>query len=72
MRAELEQVVNAVREFYAHETFLLEKELGERTMTHRLAVHLERQFRRLGSRLRLQPARRARVEAAAWIDHFHR
>ena len=44
MRAELEKVVNAVREFYAHETYLLEKELGERTMTHRLAVHLERQF----------------------------
>ena len=44
MRAELEKVVNAVRDFYARETYLLEKELGERTMTHRLAVHLERQF----------------------------
>ena len=26
------------------ETFLLEQDLGERTLTHRLAVHLEKQF----------------------------
>ena len=44
MRAELEKVIGAIREFYAHESYLLEKDLGERTLTHRLAVHLERQF----------------------------
>ena len=33
-----------MQEFYARETFLLEKDLGERTLTHRLAVHLEKQF----------------------------
>jgi hypothetical protein len=44
MRAELDRVVDAIREFYARETHLLDKDLGERTLTHRLAVHLERQF----------------------------
>ena len=34
----------ALEEFYARETHLLEKDLGERTLTHRLAVHLERQL----------------------------
>ena len=34
----------ALREFYAQETFLFEHDLGERTLTHRLAVHLEKQF----------------------------
>ena len=60
MQAELEKVVEAIREFYAHEGFLLEKDLGERTLTHRLAVHLERiysgwevdcDYNRLGERL---------------------
>ena len=60
MQAELEKVIGAVREFYQRETFLLEKDLGERTLTHRLAVYLERQFadwevdcdyNRLGERL---------------------
>ncbi|MGB8397731.1 hypothetical protein [Bradyrhizobium sp.] len=44
MQAELDKVVDAIREFYARETYLLEKDLGERALTHRLAVHLERQF----------------------------
>src|SRR6202795_1894606 len=44
MQTELDKVVIALREFYAQETFLFEKDLGERTLTHRLAVHLERQF----------------------------
>ena len=44
MQAELDKVVAALREFYAQETFLFEHDLGERTLTHRLAVHLERQF----------------------------
>lgn len=44
MRTELDKVVTALREFYARETFLIEKDLGERTLTHRLAVHLESQF----------------------------
>jgi len=44
MQTELDKVVSALREFYARETHLLEKDLGERTLTHRLAVHLEQQF----------------------------
>src|SRR3981081_342037 len=44
MEAELNKVVAAVGEFYARETYLFEKDLGERTMTHRLAVHIEKQF----------------------------
>jgi hypothetical protein len=45
MQAELGKVVTALLKFYARERFLLEHDLGERALTHRLAVHLERQFR---------------------------
>lgn len=65
MQTELDKVVTALQEFYAQETFLFEKDLGERTLTHRLAVQIERQFPgwqvdcnydRLGERtLRLPP-----------------
>ena len=60
MRAELEKVVKAIEEFYAREAWLFDKDLGERTLTHRLAVQLEKQFEdwdvdcdynRLGERL---------------------
>ena len=60
MRAELEKVVGAIGEFYAREGLLFERDLGERTLTHRMAVWLERQFdgwdvdcdyNRLGERL---------------------
>ena len=60
MQAELDKVISAIKEFYAREGFLFEKDLGERTLTHRMAVHLERQFdgwevdcdyNRLGERL---------------------
>lgn len=44
MQTELNKVVAALQEFYAREAFLFEKDLGERTLTHRLAVHLEKQF----------------------------
>ena len=44
MQTELNKVVTALQEFYAHETYLFEKDLGERTLTHRLAVHLEKHF----------------------------
>jgi hypothetical protein len=44
MQAALDKVVLALGDFYARETHLLEKDLGERTLTHRLAVALERQF----------------------------
>jgi len=44
MQSELNKVVTALREFYAHETYLLEKDLGERALTHRLAVTVEGQF----------------------------
>ena len=44
MQTELNKVVTALRKFYADEIWLLEHDLGERTLTHRLAVHLEPQF----------------------------
>ena len=44
MQAELDKVVEALKEFYASEKFLFDHDLGERTLTHRLAVHLEKQF----------------------------
>lgn len=44
VEAELDKVVRALSEFYARETHLLDKDLGERVLTHRLAVHLESQF----------------------------
>jgi hypothetical protein len=44
MQAELNKLVSALREFYAHESFLLERDVGERALTHRLAVHIEKQF----------------------------
>ena len=40
MQTELDKVVSAVHEFYARETFLLDKDVGERALTHRLAVQL--------------------------------
>lgn len=44
MQTELNKLVTALSEFYAHETFLLDKDAGERALTHRLAVHMEHQF----------------------------
>jgi hypothetical protein len=44
MRTELNKVVTALREFYAHEGFLFDKDVGERAVTHRFAVYLEKQF----------------------------
>ncbi len=44
MQTELNKVLTALRGFYAQEGFLFEKDLGERTVTHRFAVHLEQQF----------------------------
>ena len=44
MQRELNKVVAALLEFYTHEKYLLEKDLGERALTHRLAVHVERMF----------------------------
>jgi hypothetical protein len=44
MQAELDKVVDALKEFYAREAFLLQHDFGERALTHRLAVYLERQF----------------------------
>ena len=49
MQAALDKVLGALGEFYARETFLFEKDLGERTLTHRLAVHLENQFDNVAS-----------------------
>jgi hypothetical protein len=44
MQTELGKVVTALADFYAREAHLFEHDLGERTLTHRLAVHLEKQF----------------------------
>src|ERR1700761_5785289 len=44
MQTELNKVVTALRDFYAQEDFLFEKDLGERAITHRFAVYLEKQF----------------------------
>ncbi|MDO9061774.1 MAG: hypothetical protein Q7U92_22495 [Bradyrhizobium sp.] len=44
MQTELNKVVAALQEFYARETYLFARDLGERTLTHRLAVYLEKQF----------------------------
>ena len=64
MHAELNKLVAALQDFYAHETYLLDKDLGELALTHRLAVHIERQFAgwqidcdydRLGDRTLLLP-----------------
>jgi hypothetical protein len=44
MQTELNKVVAALAEFYARESFLFEHDLGERALTHRLAVYLETQF----------------------------
>jgi hypothetical protein len=44
MQTELNKVVAGLAEFYARETYLFEKDLGERTLTHRLAVQLEKHF----------------------------
>ena len=44
MQTELNKLVTALAEFYAREGFLFARDLGESTMTHRLAVHIEHQF----------------------------
>ena len=75
MQTELNKVIAALGEFYAQETFLLEKDLGERTLTHRLAVHLEGpfagwnvdcDFNRLGERTLRLP----RGTIVSTDDHF--
>ena len=45
MHTELEKLVAALKELYAREAFLFEHDLGERALTHRLAVYVEQQFR---------------------------
>ena len=44
MQTELNKLISALQEFYAQETYILERDLGERTLTHRLAVLVEKQF----------------------------
>jgi hypothetical protein len=44
MQTELNKLVAALQEFYAQEAFILEKDLGERTLTHRLAVYMEKHY----------------------------
>src|ERR1700753_2330696 len=75
MQTELNKFVCALAEFYARETFLFEKDLGERTLTHRLAVRLENQlpgwevdcdYNRLGDR----PLRLPRGSIVSTDDHL--
>jgi hypothetical protein len=44
MQTELNKLIDALLEFYTRETFLLERDLGERALTHRLAVCIEKHF----------------------------
>jgi hypothetical protein len=44
MHGELNKVIAALQELFARESVLFERDLGERALTHRLAVHVERQF----------------------------
>src|SRR3954464_5795410 len=44
MQTELNKVIAALRDFYAQEAFLFEKDIGERAITHRFAVSLKKQF----------------------------
>jgi len=44
MHAELDKIITALQELFAQESLLFERDVGERALTHRLAVHVERQF----------------------------
>ncbi len=44
MQTELNKLIAALQEFYARETYILDRDLGERTLTHRLAVLVEKHF----------------------------
>ena len=44
MQTELNKLIAALQEFYAREAYILEKDLGERALTHRLAVLVEKHF----------------------------
>lgn len=44
MQTELDKLISALQEFYVREAYILERDLGEHTLTHRLAVLLEKQF----------------------------
>ena len=64
MHSELNRLISALQEFYIRERVILERDLGERTLTHRLAVQIERHFpgwdvdcdyNRLGDRTMLLP-----------------
>jgi len=44
VHAELNKVITALQELFARENFLLDRDLGERALTHRLAVYIEHQF----------------------------
>jgi hypothetical protein len=44
MQTELNKLIAALQEFYAREAYVLEHDLGEGTLTHRLAVLVEANF----------------------------
>jgi hypothetical protein len=64
MHSELSRLISALQEFYMRDRVILERDLGERAITHRLAVQIERHFpgwdvdcdyNRLGDRTMLLP-----------------
>ena len=44
MQTELNKLIAALQEFYGRETYILERDVGERALTHRLAVLVELHF----------------------------
>jgi hypothetical protein len=44
MQTELNKLIAALQEFYAREVYILERDLGERALTYRLAVLVEKHF----------------------------
>src|ERR1700684_32293 len=72
MHTELDKVVAALKEFYAREAFLFEHDLGERALTHRLALHVERQFPDFEVDCDFDRARAANPEHAARLDRVDR
>ena len=44
MQAALDKLVKAIGDFYARESHLLDRDLGELTLTLRLSLAVERQF----------------------------
>lgn len=44
MQTELNKLIAALTDLYSQDAFLFDKDVGEQALTHRFAVHLEREF----------------------------